>query len=91
MRRKIAMTQRKVVRAIYHEGSLQLLEPVDLPEGVELQITVPMWDTMETTPSAPVYPTRPQPPETLSRLCGLIAIGGDALAESEILENDHCD
>jgi hypothetical protein len=50
-----------------------------------------MWDTMETTPSAPVYPTRPQPPETLGRLRGLIAIGGDALAESEILDNDHCD
>jgi predicted DNA-binding antitoxin AbrB/MazE fold protein len=85
------MTQRKVVRAIYHEGSLQLLEPVDLPEGVELQITVPMSDTMETTPSALVYPTRPQSSETLSRLCSLIAIGGDALVESEILDNDHCD
>jgi hypothetical protein len=85
------MTQRKMVWAIYHEGSLQLLEPVDLPEGIELQITIPIRDTMETTPSAPVYPTRPQPPETLSRLCGLIAIGGDALAESEIPDNDHCD
>jgi hypothetical protein len=91
MRRGIAMTQQKVVRAIYHAGSLQLLEPVDLPEGVELQITIPIRDTMETTPSTPVYPTRPQPPETLSRLCNLIAIGGDALAESEILDNDHCD
>ncbi len=85
------MAQQKVVRAIYHEGSLQLLEPVDLPEGVELQITVPVRDAMETTSSGPVYPTRPQPPETLSRLCGLIAVGGDALAESEILDNGHCD
>jgi hypothetical protein len=24
-------------------------------------------------------------------LCGLIAVGGDALAESEILDNGHCD
>lgn len=85
------MVQQKVVRAIYHEGSLRLLEPVDLPEGVELQITIPVRDTMETTSSGPVYPTRPQPPETLSRLCGLIAVGGDALAESEILDNGHCD
>jgi hypothetical protein len=85
------MIQQKVVRAIYHEGSLQLLEPVDLPEGVELQITIPIRDTIETTSSGPVYPTCPQPPETLSRLCGLIAIGGDALVESEILDNGHCD
>jgi hypothetical protein len=32
-----------------------------------------------------VYPTRPQPPETLTRLIGLVAIGGDALADSEAL------
>ena len=85
------MAQQKVVRAIYHEGSLQLLEPVDLPEGVELQITVPVRDAMETTSSGPVYPTRPQPPETLSRLCGLIAIGGDALLDSEALDDGHSD
>ena len=33
----------------------------------------------------PLYPTRPQPAETLNRLIGLIAIGGDALADSEAL------
>jgi hypothetical protein len=33
----------------------------------------------------PLYPTRPQPPETLTRLIGLVAIGGDALADSEAL------
>ena len=33
----------------------------------------------------PWYPTRPQPPETLTRLIGLAAIGGDALADSEAL------
>ncbi len=33
----------------------------------------------------PWYPTRPQPPETLTRLIGLVAIGGDALADSEAL------
>ncbi|HEV8714880.1 MAG TPA: hypothetical protein VGX03_18875 [Candidatus Binatia bacterium] len=33
----------------------------------------------------PLYPTRPQPPETLTRLIGLVAVGGDALADSEAL------
>ena len=32
-----------------------------------------------------LYPTRPQPPETLTRLIGLVAIGGDALADAEAL------
>jgi hypothetical protein len=32
-----------------------------------------------------LYPTRPQPPETLTRLRGLVAVGGDALADSEAL------
>lgn len=33
----------------------------------------------------PLYPTLPQPPESLTHLVGLVAIGGDALAESEAL------
>ena len=33
----------------------------------------------------PLYPTRDQPPETLARLIGLVAAGGDALADSEAL------
>ena len=36
-------------------------------------------------PRGPLYPTCPQPPESLTRLTGLVAIGGDALAESEAL------
>ena len=42
------MAQQQVVRAIYHEGMLQLLEPVDLPEGAELQITIPVVTARET-------------------------------------------
>jgi hypothetical protein len=38
-----------------------------------------------TGQDGPWYPTRPQPPETLTRLIGLVAIGGDALADSEAL------
>ncbi len=83
------MAQQKVVRAIYHEGMLQLLEPVDLPEGAELQITLPVVTTRETPTSGPVYPTRPSTPDVLSQLCGLIAVGGDALMDYEVLD-DAC-
>jgi len=38
-----------------------------------------------TTHHGPLHPTRPQPPESLIRLVGMVAIGGDALAESEAL------
>ena len=38
-----------------------------------------------TVQRGPLHPTRPQPPESLTRLIGLVAIGGDALAESEAL------
>jgi hypothetical protein len=38
-----------------------------------------------TTQHGLLYPTRPQPPETLTQLVGLVALGGDALADSEAL------
>src|SRR3989442_12897045 len=66
-----AMAQQQVVRAIYHAGMLQLLEPVDLPEGAELQITIPVVTARETPTSGPVYPTRPSTPDVLSHLSGL--------------------
>jgi hypothetical protein len=83
------MAQQKVVRAIYHEGRLHLLEPVDLPEGAELQITIPVVTACETPTSGPVYPTRPSTHDVLSQLCGLIAVGGDALVDSEVFD-DAC-
>ena len=42
------MPQQKIVRAIYHDGTLQLLEPVNLPDGAEIQIALPMRDAAET-------------------------------------------
>ena len=36
-------------------------------------------------PRGPLYPTHPQPPASLARLIGLVAIGGDALSDSETL------
>jgi AF2212-like len=81
------MAQQKMVRAMYHEGILQLLEPVDLPEGVELQIAIPVMEALETPLAGPVYPTRASAPDGLSQLCGLIAVGGDALVDSEVLDD----
>src|SRR5262249_19036591 len=81
------MAHQKVVRVIYHEGMLHLLEPVDLPEGAELQITIPVVSTREAPPSGPSYPTRPSAPDVLRQLCGLIAVVGDALVDSEVLDD----
>jgi predicted DNA-binding antitoxin AbrB/MazE fold protein len=87
------MAQSERVKAIYREGTLQLLEPVNLPEGVEVWVElkgVPQPGTETATlrraiQLGPTYPTRPQSPETLERLIGLVAVGGDALADSEAL------
>jgi predicted DNA-binding antitoxin AbrB/MazE fold protein len=84
------MTQNTLVRAIYRAGALHLLEPVDLPEGVEVEVTLrPTTDT-GAAQRGPLYPTRPQPPETLARLRGLVAVGGDALLDSETLYEGNC-
>jgi hypothetical protein len=83
------MAQQQVVRAIYHAGMLHLLEPVDLPDGVELQITLPGVTAVETSTAGPAYPTRPSTPDRLRQLRGLIAVGGDALVDSEALD-DAC-
>jgi predicted DNA-binding antitoxin AbrB/MazE fold protein len=86
------------VKAIYRDGILQLLEPVDLPEGAEvwLELQVAPQPTAETAPRresserGPLSPTRYQPPETLARLIGLVAAGGDALDDSEALYDADC-
>jgi hypothetical protein len=87
------MAQAERVKAIYQHGVLQLLEPVALPEGVEVwvellvrpQPAMEMLPSWQGVPHSRLYPLRPQPPETLARLVGLVAVGGDALADSEAL------
>jgi predicted DNA-binding antitoxin AbrB/MazE fold protein len=87
------MMQHVLVKAIYRDGALQLQEPVDLPEGAEVWVELrkePHLGTETAALQQPahspfLHPTRPQSPESLARLTGLVAIGGDALAESEAL------
>jgi len=93
------MAQTELVRAIYRDGILQLLESVDLPEGIEIWIELrfgpqpraEMAPPQRVTQRGPSYPTRPQPPETLARLIGLVAVGGDAFLDSEALYNADWD
>ena len=82
------------VRAVYQEGVLSLLDPLELPEGaqVRLDIQVASNDSVdEATASDGVYPTRSVPAERLARLIGVLSVGGDAVADSEQLyEIDRC-
>jgi len=86
------MSNTERVKAIYQHGTLHLLEPFALPEGaevwVELLVSPLAAERASVRPFAlhgPAYPVHPQSPETLARLVGLVAVGGDALADSEAL------
>ena len=83
MKRKLVYSQ---VNAVYENGVLNPLEPLDLPEGVQVQLTVQLTTTnIGVSSSKLVYPTRFIPATKLDSLTGLLAIGGDALADSETL------
>ena len=84
--------------ARYSNGTLKLRKRLRLPEGAEVRvtITVPGGEAPGETPSLKkprrkaakrTYrsPTRHLPPGTLEAITGLIALGGDALADSEAL------
>jgi predicted DNA-binding antitoxin AbrB/MazE fold protein len=75
------------VRAVYHAGVLQLLDPLALPDGAEVCVRVesPLRPKRPTRQRAGVYPNNPQPASTLRALQGVAAVGGDALADSEAL------
>jgi len=72
-------------RAIHQDGALKLLTPLELPEGIQVSVIVlPM--SPDQTDQAQVaglaYPTRLVSADKLDRLTDLVAIGGDALADS---------
>ncbi len=63
-------------RAVHHHGVLRLLDPLDLPEGVLVKVVVHDDDRLR-------YPTRLVSAAWLDKITGLVAVGGDALADSE--------
>ncbi len=76
------------VRAISHDQVLSLLDPLELPEGAEVCLNVqfnPSDLTNETRLARFVYPTRLVPAKKLDNLTSLVAVGGDALTDSEAL------
>ena len=76
------------VRAIHRDGVLELLTPLELPEGAQVSVIV-----LERPPDEAdhphsielAYPTRLVPAKRLDDLSALVAVGGDALADSEAL------
>jgi predicted DNA-binding antitoxin AbrB/MazE fold protein len=82
------METRTRVRAIHQDGALKLLTPLELPEGTQVNVIVlqaPQGQTDQAQAADLVYPTRLVSAERLDSLTGLIAIGGDALTDSEAL------
>lgn len=76
-----------LVRAIHREGVLELLDDVSLPEGAQVSVLVfdkAIGEAREPT-IADRSPKGLVPIEWLDRLTGVVAVGGDALADSEAL------
>ena len=76
------------VRAIHRDGGLNLLTPLHLPEGAEVSVVVSTPLPNEEHRPRRVeftYPTRLVPAKRLDELTDLVAVGGDAVADSEPL------
>ncbi|MBA3531599.1 MAG: DUF104 domain-containing protein [Ardenticatenales bacterium] len=71
-----------VVKAVYRNGFLQVLEPLDLPEGTAVELDIHVDPALTARPSV----ATPSAPATrLAALVGIVALGGDALSDSEVL------
>ncbi len=74
------------VKAVYRDGMLVLQDPLDLPNGAQVQLDVQLVSAAADSPvAAGVHPTRFVPARRLDALVGVVSIGGDALADSEAL------
>lgn len=77
------------LRARYSKGTLKLSEPLQLPEGAEVQVSVTTADRARKKRRASRrryrHPTRTFSWSQLRRLSGMAALGGDALADSEAI------
>lgn len=82
------------VLAVHNQGVLKLLDPLDLPDGASVRLFVESVSSSDAGHSASnglVYPTRFVSVESLEALIGLVAVGGDALADSEALYDPDWD
>ena len=76
-------------RAVYQQGVLKLLDALHLPEGAQVQVTIqPV--ASDSSLDKLTFPTRLVPARTLDRFTALVALGGDALADSEALYDADC-
>jgi len=76
------------VRAVHHDGVLQLLDLLELPEGAQVRLSIQSIlpaQTEQPAAVALVYPTRLVSADRLDALTDLVTVGGDALADSEAL------
>ena len=85
------MTEFADLPARYSKGTLKLRQRLDLPEGAEVRVTVSIEKRATSQRGAKrkyQYPTRLVSWDTLDQLTGIASLGGDAVADSEAL-NDH--
>ena len=76
------------VRAVHHHGVLELLDPIELPEGAQVRLLI-----QSISPDASgrlTFPTRLVAAAKLDRLTVLVEVGGNALADSEALYDPNC-
>lgn len=74
--------------ARYSKGTLKLRRRLRLPDGTEVRVTVvPVASAHSRKPGrrAYSYPNRTVPWSSLKELSGIVALGGDALVDSEAL------
>jgi hypothetical protein len=74
--------------ARYSNGNLKLRRRLQLPEGTEVRVTITVAPKSARRARRKYhYPNRPFPPQALAGLVGLVSLGGDALADSEALDD----
>ena len=76
------------VRAVHHDGVLELLDPIELPEGAQVRLLI-----QSISPDASgrlTFPTRLVSAAKLDKLTALVALGDDAPADSEALYDPNC-
>lgn len=79
------------VRAVYHDGVLTVLDPLPLPEGTQVELEVHLQGETSVQQKTLRYPTVSVPAEALSRLIGIVELGGDALKDSEAIYDPDWD